>query len=244
MLQAHHPRGNNHSIPPALLFQLQDDNPQTARVAAAQQLLFPATARVVCDEIGLNSWAALKLFEDGWLSFSPEGTSPLNEAQEAELRFLAGLVLAGCDRNMLTVLLTELPKPYAYDLKRLYFDWAVRRWRALPDPQAHPEAAFTDWLEMLVQDQDAKSLTGIGELARDALARVKSQDPQPEFSPPPGARAFVSEAKAAGPATIWRTGSGPNAASRHTRVQTKSRKQSLPFGIQYRPTPPRFRATA
>jgi len=167
---------------PALLFQLQDDDPQVARVPAAQQLLFPATPKAVCDEIGLNCWAALKLYEDGWLSFSPESTLRLDEAQDAELRFLSSLVLAGCDRNMLTVLLADLPKPYAYDLKRLYFDWAARRWRALPDPRAHPEAAFTDWLEMLVQSGDVGSLRGIGELARDALARVKPLIPQPEFS--------------------------------------------------------------
>ena len=175
-------RWDSEPVSPALLFQIQDDNPQVARVAAAQQLLFPATSRAVCNEIGLNLWAALKLHEDGWLSFSPERTSRLDEAQEAELRFLGGLVMAGCDRNMLTALLAGLPKPYAYDLKRLYFDWNARRWRALPDPRAHPEAAFTDWLELLVQNGDVGSLTGIGELARDALARVRAQAPQPELS--------------------------------------------------------------
>ena len=172
----------NSSAFPALLLQLQDDNPQVARVAAAQQLLLPATSRAICDELGLNFWAALKLFEDGWLSFSPEGTSRLDEAQEAELRFVGGLVLAGCDRAMLIVLLSSLPRPYAYDLKRLYYDWAERRWRALPDPRSHPEAAFTDWLETLVESGDVASLSGIGELARDALARLKTPTTQREFS--------------------------------------------------------------
>jgi len=167
---------------PALLFQLQDDNPQTARVPAAQQLLLPATPLAICEEIGLNSWAALKLYEDGWLSFSPETTLHIDEAQEAELRFIGSLVLTGCDRLMLGRLLAGLPKPYAYDLKRLYYDWLAGRWRALPDPRAHPEAAFTDWLETLVQASDIGSLTGIGELSRDALARVKSQAAQPELA--------------------------------------------------------------
>jgi hypothetical protein len=185
-LHASQSRPNPESALPALLFQLQDDNPQVARVAPSQQLLLPATSRAICDEIGLNFWAALKLYEDGWLSFSPESAARLDEAQEAELRFLGGLVLAGCDRNQLTVLLSGLPKPYAYDLKRLYFDWCARRWRALPDPRAHPEAAFTDWLETLVQSNDIASLTGIGELARDALARVTTPVPQPDL-----------------PATVW-----------------------------------------
>jgi hypothetical protein len=168
---------------PALLFHLHDDNPQTARITAAQQLLFPANPRMVCEEMGLNWWAVLKLHEDGWLSFSPEHIHHLDEAQEAELRFVGSLVLAGCDRNMLTFLLTDLAKPYAYDAKRLYFDWTVRTWRLLPDPRAHPEAAFADWLEVLVQTGDVGSLIGIGELAQDALSRVRHHGPQPELYP-------------------------------------------------------------
>jgi len=159
------------SFAPAFL----DDNPQIARVAAAQQLLFPSSARFLCDEIGLNWQAAVRLQEEGWLSFSLETNSQLDEAQEAELRFVGTLVLAGCDRNVLRLLLAGLPRPYSYELKRLYFDWLTRRWRLLPDPWSHPEAAFTEWLETLVQVRDAGSLEGIIELAHDALLRVKGQ---------------------------------------------------------------------
>ena len=157
-------------------FASVEDDPEAARVSAAQQLLFPADPRALCEEIGLNWWATLKLHEDGWLSFPPQNTLRLDGAQEAELRFVGSLVLAGCDRQMLAVLLAGLPKPYAYELKRLYFDWATRRWRLLPDPLAQPEAAFADWLEVLVQTGDIGSLTGIGELARDALARVRVEE--------------------------------------------------------------------
>ena len=150
-----------------------DDNPELARVAADQQLLFPANPRSVCDQLGLNWWAALKLHEDGWLSFSPALTPRLDETQEAELRFVGSLVVAGCDRGMLTVLLSLLSKPYAYDAARLYFDWAARRWRLLPDPYAQPEAIFTDWLERLVTEREVSSLSGILELGQDALSRVR-----------------------------------------------------------------------
>jgi len=160
---------------PALLFDFTGDDPKSARVAAAQQLLFPAHPRKLCEEIGLNWWAVLKLYEDGWLSFPPEHTPQLDEAQEAELRFIGSLVLAGCDRNMLTLLLADLPKPYAYDMRRLFFDWTSRCWRLLPDPQAYPETTFADWLELLVKRGDVGSLVGIGELARDALVRLKHQ---------------------------------------------------------------------
>lgn len=160
---------------------LPDSTAQAARVFPTSQLLFPFSPRAICDEIGLNWWAALKLYEDGWLSFSPENTVRLDERQEAELRFVGSLVLAGCDRSMLTNLLSTLPKPYAYHGSRLYYDWATRHWRLLPDPRANREAQFTDWLDSLVENQDIGSLTGIVELAHDALARVRVASAQPEL---------------------------------------------------------------
>ena len=150
-----------------------DDNPELARVAAAQQLLFPANPRALCEHMGLNWWAALKLHEDGWLSFSPANVLRLDEAQEAELRFIGSLVIAGCDRGMLAILLSGLARPYSYDAARLYYDWAARRWRLLPDPHAHPEAIFSDWLEKLVEKGDVNSLSGILELGHDGLSRVR-----------------------------------------------------------------------
>jgi len=158
-----------------------DDDPQIARVTTGQQLLFPANPRAVCEQMGLNWWAALKLHEDGWLSFSPPTTPRLDEAQEAELRFVGSLVIAGCDHGMLPLLLGGLQRPFAYDIGRLYYDWAARRWRLLPDPQAHPEAIFTEWLDTLVEGGDVNSLTGVLELGQDALARVRVETSQAEL---------------------------------------------------------------
>lgn len=150
-----------------------DDDPQLARVSVGQQLLFPANPRAVCEQIGLNWWTALKLHEDGWLSFSPPTTARLDEAQEAELRFVGSLVIAGCDQGMLPLLLAGLQQPFAYDITRLYYDWPARRWRLLPDPRAHPEAFFAEWLDTLVASGDVNSLTGILELGQDALSRAR-----------------------------------------------------------------------
>src|SRR6478609_2692760 len=80
------------------LLPLPDDSAKAAQVIPTQQLLFPYSPRAICDEIGLNWWAALKLYEDGWLSFSPEAGGRLDETQESELRFVGALVVAGCDR--------------------------------------------------------------------------------------------------------------------------------------------------
>jgi hypothetical protein len=163
------------------LLPIQNDSPQEACVTPTQQLHFPYSARAICDELGLNWWAALKLHEEGWLSFSPERTARLDERQEAELRFVGSLVLAGCDRTMLANLLAGLPKPYAYHSSRLYYDWAARHWRLLPDPRADREAHFADWLDALVENQDIGSLTGIVELAHDALSLVRVISAQPEL---------------------------------------------------------------
>jgi len=160
-----------------------EDNPSAARIAARQQLLFPANPRAICEQMNLNWWAAAKLSEDGWLSFSPADTPRLDEAQEAELRFVGALVAAGCDRGMLAILLSGLAKPYAYDGERIYYDWALRRWRLLPDADAHPEAVFTDWLDTLVETRDLDSLSGILELGQDAVSRVRVQGSPLELHP-------------------------------------------------------------
>ena|SRR5436190_228729 len=164
-----------------MLTDLQNENPQIARVVAAQQLLFATSPRVLCESIGLNWWAALKLHEAGWLSFNPAENVRLDEAQEAELRFVGSLVLAGCDHGMLNSLLSGLSKPYAYHANRLYYDWVARQWRLLPDRRENEEATFAEWLDSLVQREDVGSLAGIVELANDALSRVRSAGTQQEF---------------------------------------------------------------
>ncbi len=171
----------SNAAPGALLHPFAAPDPELARVLPTQQLLFPSSPRTVCEEMGLNWWAALKLHQEGWLSFSPENTPRLDEAQETELRFIGSLVVAGCDSTMLGTLLNSLAKPYAYDHKRLYYDWAARQWRVLPDPEDCPEGMFTDWLGALVHKKDISTLTGIDELARDALSQVQLQEAQPEL---------------------------------------------------------------
>ena len=148
-----------------------DDDPEHARVFAVQQFLLPQSPRAVCDEIGLNWWAALKLHEDGWLSFNPETTPQLDEATDAEIRFVGSLIGAGCDDGLLRQLLGGLPKPYRYRGRRIYYDWAARRWRLLPEPEREPDprAIFSDCLESLGADGDVASLEQLKEEIAEAL---------------------------------------------------------------------------
>jgi hypothetical protein len=168
--------------------QVQLDSPELARVTGAQRLLFARSPRSVCEEMGLNWWTAVKLHEEGWLSFPPQGTARLDEQQEAELHFVGSLALRGCDSKLLPALLSGLQKPYAYDLRRLYYDWSSGQWRSLPDPHSHPEMMFTDWLDKLIEQRDIDTLTGIEGLTRDALWRVRTaplpSEPQLRLSEP------------------------------------------------------------
>jgi hypothetical protein len=155
---------------------MDDDDPNQARVHVCQELLFPQSARELSDKIGLNWWATIKLHEGGWLSFDPESTNALNERQEHELRFVGSLVIGGCTSQLMEELLDGLERPYCYDGRRIYYDWAERRWRLLPQPVTDPETVFAEWLEALKDEGDVARLEEIQsqvEAALNSLSRTE-----------------------------------------------------------------------
>ena len=85
---------------------------ERARFHDAQLSLFPEKPRDLCQDIQLNWLAALKLYQDGFLSFNPADEKNLNEAQKTELIFLGALVSVGCDVSMLEQVLKNLQKLY------------------------------------------------------------------------------------------------------------------------------------
>ena len=140
-----------------------------ARVHSSQGILFPSSPRNICEVLGLNWWAAVKLHADGWLSFNPESLPSLDERQEIELRFVGALVAAGCDDAMLHRLLDGLEKPFCYRPDRVFYDWNAHRWCLLPEPQTQPEAVFSDWLESLVAEGDMGRLEELKDQITEAL---------------------------------------------------------------------------
>lgn len=147
------------------------DDPKGVRVSGGQQLLFPTTPRALCDEIGLNWWAALKLRDDGWISFDPESGCPLDDGMEEELRFVGSLVVAGCDPAMLGRLLRDLERPYRYRGGRIYYVWAERCWRLLPE-RKEAESVCYGWVNQLKEQGDAKNLRALAEAVHDALTEL------------------------------------------------------------------------
>ena len=87
-----------------------------------QLILFPKQPKDLAESIGLDWWAAKKLYDDNWLSFNPETAVIDDSKKETEFMFLGSLVAAGCDPPMLKRLLTDLKKPYCYDLSKMYYN--------------------------------------------------------------------------------------------------------------------------
>mgnify|MGYP001285248321 CR=1 FL=1 len=130
------------------------------QVAGGQMLLFPEHPRELCRTLGVNWWVVTTLHHDGLLSFDPEIVYDLDEGQEAEIRFLAGLITGHCGYLLLGELLRPLPMPFRYRHSEIYYNWQDRRWRPLPTPE-EPSVAFADWLTALTDSGDRASLISI-----------------------------------------------------------------------------------
>jgi len=113
----------------------------------------------------------------GWLvEFPPRNHPRLDEAQEAELRFVGSLVTAAA-------ITPCCPSCWA-DCRNLMPTTATASTMigsraaggSCPTRPPNPEAIFTEWLHTLVAAGDVNSLTGILELGQDALARVRRRN--------------------------------------------------------------------
>jgi hypothetical protein len=145
---------------------------ESARIWQLQLPLFPVTPREFCKQIGLDWLAACQLYAGGLLSFDPLSVAALNEAQEAELQLVGPLVVAGCDREMLSRLLHGLRRPYQYRPGSIYLDWANARWGLLPvAEEPNPPRVFTDWLARL---KESGARDQLEDIARDVAAALKS----------------------------------------------------------------------
>ncbi|MDP6490975.1 MAG: hypothetical protein QGH42_00400 [Kiritimatiellia bacterium] len=133
----------------------------------------PVSPTVLCERIGLNWQAAVWLHEKGWLSFDPQAVPDLSSSQEAELRFLGILVSAGCGEPMLSIMLRDLEKPYAYRIDLMYFAWEDRTWRVMPDETEH-RRRMARWIDELEESASLDSLESIRTQVEKAIREVHS----------------------------------------------------------------------
>ncbi len=132
----------------------------------------PQTPKELCDAIGLNWFAAEKLYDDSLLSFDPNQVSVLTPEQRAELRFLGTLVVADCPRPFLEKLLAGLESPYCYRLDRMYFDWGAREWQILRGDE-DVRLDFERWLDNLVEADELEKLERLSDSIEGAIHKLR-----------------------------------------------------------------------
>jgi len=143
-------------------------NVEAARIESRQMPIFVRDLRTLAGEMQLDWQRARSLWAAGLLSFDPDAVVAGDETCEAEFVFLGQLAALGLSNDTLGGLVRGLRKPYAYDLRRMYFDWSARGWRLLPDGE-DPEAMFFAMLSRLDVRREAHVLLEIRELADNAL---------------------------------------------------------------------------
>jgi hypothetical protein len=128
----------------------------------------------LCARIGLNWLSALELHALGWLSFDPKTTPRLSAAQEAEILFLGTLVAAGCDTSLLRHLLARLPKPYAYRMDRVFYDWSTHSWRLFEEAE-DIEERFDGWLQEMIGWKEMGRLERLRDRLDGAIGYLRSR---------------------------------------------------------------------
>jgi hypothetical protein len=150
-------------------------SPENARVCSHQLPIFARPCRALAEHLRLAWPEAQRLWSDGFLSFDPDVLVVCDEATEAEFVFLASLAAAGLTRDALARVLRDLRRPYAYDLRRLYYDWESGAWR-LHVGEDDPEAVVIALVRRLESAGDRARLVAVRELIDDALDFARQRE--------------------------------------------------------------------
>ncbi|MEW6187317.1 MAG: hypothetical protein AB1585_16410 [Thermodesulfobacteriota bacterium] len=150
------------------------------RIDSEQMSIFPKNPRDLAESIGLDWWAAKKLYDDKWLTFDPEKNLIDTNGKEAEFTFLGSLVAAGCDPPMLKHLLRDLERPYCYDLSRSYYDWSNRYWENLLF-HGTPQQIAAKIISSFEDGEDLSSLENIKNYAQEAISRLNDEFEEENF---------------------------------------------------------------
>ena len=134
--------------------------------ADKQPLLFDS--EFYRDSIGMADHEAATLRRTGLLSFDPNTSQPLTEAQVLELDFVWALHKSGCPTPFLDRLLSDLPKPYAYPVSEMHLDWKTLTWSRL----LSPDETVAKWVDSKLAEADGDELLLLAGKVQKALTKL------------------------------------------------------------------------
>ena len=115
------------------MLNLKDKFNSIAKPKIIPDLKFtPLDPKESAKKYGAKWSAMIELFENDMLSFDPETSKIETQEQSIEWDFLARLVGRGCTIYLLKEMLKGLDKPYVYELRKIYYDWAQGTWKTIP----------------------------------------------------------------------------------------------------------------
>ena len=107
-----------------------------------------------------------RLHDAGVMRATPRTDAQLDEAEAAEIRFFASLISAGCDIALVRELVSSLEAPYAYDIRRMAYDFSQRCWLHLEE--ATIDEALDYAVTICEEEGDLTSLIDMGRTVLDA----------------------------------------------------------------------------
>jgi hypothetical protein len=155
-------------------------NQETSAVAAGwgkpipyspQLVLFGNERDVVLAAAFVSLDDMVRWHQNGWISYDATRVDDLDEAQHVEMFFVRDIARSGLSNAVITRMLSELPRPYAYSPERVAYSFHFG-WVQLPYPLSMDEmmtSHLSQWLDEQIHDGNLERLKEILEQITEAL---------------------------------------------------------------------------
>lgn len=143
-----------------------------------QLTLFPETFMGVLHRLQISSESVVQWYSRGWLSFSLDKEGGLQPSEINELEFLRDVTAFGLPDKFLNLLLSELPKPFSFNPKRIAYSFSLG-WvlGVVPPPVENVvEENIGYWVGNLARNGELKKLAEVARLAISSLADSVAED--------------------------------------------------------------------
>ena len=117
-----------------------------------------------CDAVLSSAHVSLddmaRWYHQGWISYDAASVDELDEAQRAEMLFVRDIACSGLPDVVVSRILSELPRPYAYSLERVAYSFHFG-WVQLPYPLSMDKMMAThlrEWLDEQIEEGNMERL--------------------------------------------------------------------------------------